>query len=142
MDEHDVQMLARHKATTGSELDGPDLNARFEFTCGRCAVLAAAIHDRTGWEIFAEFGDETDFDVEHVWVVNDYGRAVDINGVHSSNWAKTPFSDKEPKRIAPFPRNECTSDFPSDRDDFAWANEILDTHPELYSLTMLPTLNL
>ena len=133
LDEYEAKMLARHKATTGSsDIAGPDLHARTEFTCGLCATFAAALHDRTGWDIAAEF--ENSDDIAHVWCVNENGNAVDINGVHSKAWARTPFSGGKPGKIAPYPRSECNSTSPHAESDFQWANEILDAHPELYLL--------
>lgn len=135
-DAHEAQMLQKHRATTGSELDGPDLHARTEFTCGLCAVFAAALHDRMGWDIVAEYENEED--IAHVWCVNDSGKAVDINGVHPTSWARTPFSEAKPGRIAPYSRSDCDSSSPDTDNEFQWANEIIDAHLELYECDPFP----
>ena len=56
------------------------------FAEGHCAVLAAALHERTGWPLVVESdplpGRLDPTRVRHVWVLNPAHRAVDIGGVH------------------------------------------------------------
>lgn len=135
MHDHDAKMLEAHQAITNSYIGGPDLYARTEFTCGLCATFAASLHDRTGWNIYAEY--ERNGDIVHVWCINEDGKAVDINGTHISSWAKTPFSESTPFAIKPLLRSECNSISQNAVDDFRWANEIIDDYPELYGCSKL-----
>lgn len=130
MHDYDAKMLEAHQAITNSYNGGPDLYARTEFTCGLCATFAAALHDRTGWNISAEY--ESNGDIVHVWCVNEDGKAVDINGTHNSAWAKTPFSETTPHLIKPLSRSECNSTSHNAENDFEWANEIINSHSDLY----------
>ena len=75
-----------------------------EFIAGNCAYLAAALHEKTGWEIFEEYSPKDDFtfdryDHVHAWVKNPHGNAVDILGEHQGNWAATKHSKKTDPRV-------------------------------------------
>jgi hypothetical protein len=74
-----------------------------EFTTGACGYLAAALHRATGWPIVAEFDGPLADDVAHIWVENECGFAVDINGIHKGSWARTKYSGIEPGRIEKIP---------------------------------------
>jgi hypothetical protein len=104
-----------------------DDHAIVEFTTGACGYLAVALHDLTGWSIFAEYEHPPyTEDIAHIWVVNEDGLAVDVNGVHSTAWAKTKYSGKKPGRIAAISRSEALGT-PNQKDQeySDWALELI-----------------
>lgn len=71
-----------------------------EFTAGACHHLALALHRITGWPIMAELPPEEPDALDaaiHYWVVTPDGKAVDIQGVHATDWASTPYSLTAPE---------------------------------------------
>lgn len=105
---------------------------RTEFNCGACGDFASALHDLTGWSIMAEFSGVDD--IEHIWVVNDEGRAVDVNGIHDDGVAITPYSIPNRNRVLPIERHEAVSD-----DDYSlrnryWAHALIKRFPELFGV--------
>lgn len=99
-----------------------------EFTCGLCAELAVTLHLRHGWPLYAEWAD--DGGLYHAWVVNDAGRAVDINGVHDSAHART-FYDPD-TRVAPTTLDALDA-MGLNAEGLAWAEEILAARSDLVS---------
>jgi hypothetical protein len=107
-----------------------DAHAITEFTTGACGYLAVALHDVTGWSIMAEL--ERDDEIAHIWVVNDHGDAVDINGVHDGGWAATKYSGAAPGRIASLPREEAIG--PARPDFVEWAEALVRDNVEHFGL--------
>lgn len=99
-----------------------------EFTCGLCAELAVTLHLRHGWPLYAEWAD--DGGLYHAWVVNDAGRAVDINGVHDGLHART-FYDPD-TRVAPTTLDALDA-IGLNAEGLAWAEEILAARSDLVS---------
>jgi len=57
-----------------------------KYFTGYCMFLAVALNDTFGWEIRANVDSDDDGSwIDHAWVVNKCGLAVDIDGVHSSD---------------------------------------------------------
>jgi hypothetical protein len=113
------------------EIIAIDENAVVEFTTAGCGYLAVALHDITGWPLYAEYEIHRPDDVTHIWVLNDEGLAVDINGVHGNRWARTKYSGVEPGPISPVGRAEAIG---SDDDFLAWARELITAFPEHFGL--------
>lgn len=134
MDDYELKLFEQHKNITGYENIGPVYHARSEFTCGLCGVFAAALHDKTGWKIFAEYENEILIDIVHIWVVNESDQAVDINGTHRTNFAATPFTDLKQKNryILPFARDQCMND--NCHVEYQWATEIISEFSSLYGI--------
>ena len=110
-----------------------DQHARTEFTCGLCEVLAYALHKKTGWPIYVE---EHNGHHEHSWVMNPQGKAVDINGVHPSNYARTEYSKDGTVREA---TDEVLAQYakkPPAKDALAWANKLIAKHPAHFGLVL------
>ena len=105
-----------------------DDHAIVEFTTGACGYLAVVLHDLTGWPLRVEYEHPpSEGDVAHIWVVNDDGKAVDINGVHSGSWAKTKYSGPIPGRISVISRAGALG-----REDpgyMEWAKELIEVNP-------------
>jgi hypothetical protein len=66
-------------------------NSSAMYQHGRCMYFALALHDLAGWPIYGEIAQ--DGRIIHAWASDD-GKAVDINGVHSSNFAEPEGPDK------------------------------------------------
>lgn len=112
---------------------GIDYFVRTEFTTGGCGQLAAAIHDRTGWPIYVdEDGDEWG----HAYCINPNGHAVDINGVHPSDWAQTKYSINK-GNIRKVNRKEISNDGPDGY--YGWATALLDNFPDHFGIIIQPT---
>lgn len=122
---------------------GIDDFVRTEFTCGRCAYLALVLNEIGLGRIWAEIDEYGD--LGHVWIVNQQGRAVDINGVHPNRVAKTKYND--PRWLAkqgaePTPRGEVqdiTSKIDTlldgvDTDAMDWARQIVANHPKHFGI--------
>ena len=76
-----------------------------EYITGGCYDLAVILHKLTGFPIFAEVSENNG--VVHAWVVNNDGQAIDIYGLHETNWAKTELSSDKPLgKIVPYPVEE------------------------------------
>lgn len=104
---------------------GIDPFVRTEFTCGGCYSLAYALHKKTGWKMRQEMEPDDPKQVRHVWVVNDQGKAVDINGVHPTGRAPTQWSPGRPGRIVnvrPDPKETSRYYMP-------WAKQVVKSHP-------------
>lgn len=129
------------KGNEDSQVAPVDEHAIVEFTTGACGYLAVALHDMTGWPVRAEYEHPPwDSDIAHIWVVNDDGFAVDINGVHGTSWAKTRYSSSVPGPISSIGREEALGK--CDEDFQAWARELIADNPDhfgnpqrLYALT-------
>lgn len=67
-----------------ASVDSWDLESFME---GNCGYFALALSEATDWEIVMEMNGR---DGNHVWCVNDQGRAVDIRGVHKTAYAAFP----------------------------------------------------
>lgn len=105
-----------------------DESAKTEFVCGGCYYLAVVLHQITGYPIYAEIdGDE----FIHCWVTNPDGNAIDINGVHNGNWAKTPYSKNLPKGAIKEYHNK---DELVAHDMVEWAKDLVFSHPEHFNL--------
>jgi hypothetical protein len=115
---------------------GIDRFVKLEFTTGACGYFAAALHDRTGWPIMAEYDHDHPDEVAHVFVLNPDGKAVDIRGIHDGDWAETDFSDptRGPGPIHPMSREEAATD-DGVGGYLEWANTILDYFPERYGIS-------
>jgi hypothetical protein len=114
-----------------------DEYAIVEFTCGACGYLAAVLHDITGWPIFAEYEKHPyEGDIAHIWVVDPSGRAVDINGIHQGDRARTRYSDPDPGRIAPISRADAVGN--TDEGYQKWARDIVGSNPAYFGLP-IPT---
>lgn len=120
---------------TASPLPGPDGHARFAFTCGLCCIFAAALHDVTGWRIVAEF-ENGGVDVAHAWVLDGEGRAVDVNGVHGSGRARTPYSGIASGPLRSLGRDECLCIDGKLDEDYLWATEVIRAWPDLYGVAI------
>lgn len=64
-----------------------DDNALFAFSCGQCHALAAAVHERTGWPVFALArgngrAEDPRVPLDHLYVRTPDGRALDVTGAH------------------------------------------------------------
>ena len=59
-----------------------------QFYHGFCLMFAAALHDLVQWKIMAEH--DPDGELIHAWTVSDDGKAVDVFGVHDSEYAQRP----------------------------------------------------
>ena len=107
--------------------NGIDDFVKTEFTCGGCYDLAYVLREITGWDIYVELDGN---DILHAWVKNEDGCAVDINGVHSGNWAKTGYHDDMPKgRIEKYDNpNDGLGNFGD------WAKEIVKEFPEHFGV--------
>lgn len=134
--EEERESYARHRAMTGSGVAGPDGHARVSFTCGLCCVFAAALHDRTGWRIVAEYENGGE-DLAHAWVVDPDGRAVDVNGIHEGGWARTPYSEKEAGPVRSLGRDECLRIDGNLDEDYLWAAGLIEAWPELYGVASI-----
>jgi len=123
---------------------GIDDFVRSEFTTGYCTWLAFAIHERTGWPILGELdGDGWHM---HVWVRNPDGRAVDINGIHPTDFARTKYNDPrwlEKHGMLHELREDGTVEDITDRvfdfyskpcPELDWARQIVDGFPEHFGL--------
>lgn len=121
--------IARDACIAGAVLDAITIT---EFNCGACGDFAAVLHDLTGWPIKAEFHPKGD--IEHVWVVNPDGRAVDVNGVHQDDLAVTPYSTPARERTAWISRNEASSESRFAVQNRQWAKALLDRYPEMFGL--------
>lgn len=108
-----------------------------EFTCGYCCEFACALHDLTGWPIYAEFSDHTNEDLIHAWVQTPNGRAVDINGVHSGSWARTKFSGSAPMEIRHVSREDAEGKFAQAHEYREWAASIIGSDPKRFQLNEL-----
>jgi hypothetical protein len=110
-----------------------DYHTRTEFTCGYCCSLAAVLHDLTGWPIRAHV--DADDEVVHAWVVNEEGRAVDINGIHPGGIAATKYSAiGKAARVRPMDRNDLTSESSAAQEVEEWALELARSHPKHFAL--------
>lgn len=107
-----------------------DDHARSEFVCGGCYYLAVALHQITGFPIFAEI-DGSEF--IHCWVMNPDGNAIDVNGIHKGNWAKTPYSQDLPSGVVQEYHDE---DELADDEMFEWAKDLVFSHPEYFNLNL------
>ncbi len=106
-----------------------DEHAIIEFTTGACGYLAVVLHDMTGWPLRVEFEHPPHgADIAHIWVLNDDGLAVDINGVHATAWAKTKYSEDKPGQMQPIDREEALG--LADEDFLSWARELIADNPE------------
>lgn len=117
-----------------------------EFTAGACHHLALALHRVTGWPIMAELPPEEPDALDgaiHYWVVTPEGKAVDIQGVHATDWANTPYSLAHPEGpLRVVPRQTLLSDNsdPSTcagrlaREYAAWAETLVAHFPEHFGL--------
>jgi len=103
-----------------------------EFNCGACGDLAAVLHDMTGWPLRAEY--DAAGDVAHIWVVNEAGQAVDINGVHAHDRAISPFSPARPGKIKDIARDEATADNRHSTEYREWAHSLITRHPERFGV--------
>ena len=122
----DIPMrMAREGCLAGVVLDEFTV---VEFNCGACGDLAAVLHDRTGWPIMAELDAEGD--VEHIWVVDDDGRAIDINGIHPDGRAVTPYSSPGSGRIVPMSRAEASGAGRHCVENREWAMALVARYPE------------
>jgi len=110
---------------------GIDDFVKKEFTTGLCYQLAQQISILTGWVIYAEVlkdskGNEN---FEHFWVVNNDFFAVDINGVHKSNFAETIYSKKrsrgEAREVSALDEFTASS---------GWAKEVVHHFPEYFGI--------
>lgn len=119
--------LARDGCLAGAVLDDFTLS---EFNCGACGDLAAYLHELTGWEIWAELADNGD--IEHAWVVNDDGNAVDINGVHEGMRAVTPYSSRIAGRLVPLAKEDCAGKGRFGEEYRAWAAALVERYPERF----------
>lgn len=115
------------------EASGPpfitlDKFTRDKFVDGLCCYLAVALHDRTGWPIYAEFENDL---ISHAWVMNNDGLAVDINGIHAGNRAVTYASSSNPGSIKPVDAARVRR-----RDDYFedWANKLIQKYPEHFGV--------
>ncbi|MDW9478973.1 hypothetical protein GOB57_09795 [Sinorhizobium meliloti] len=121
--------IAKDACIAGAALDEFTIT---EFNCGACGDFAAALHDLTGWPIKAEF--HPNGDIEHVWVVNPEGRAVDVNGIHQDDMPVTPYSAPVRARTAWLPRNEASSNSRFAEQNRKWAKALLNRYPEMFGL--------
>lgn len=122
--------LARDGCIAGVVLDEFTIS---EFNCGACGDLAAVLHDMTGWPISAEF--DRAGDIEHVWVTNPDGCAVDINGVHETGRAITPYSEAKAGRIDEISRQQASSENEHAQEFRSWASELVARYPDRFGLT-------
>jgi hypothetical protein len=95
--------------------------AQVEFTCGYCHCFALALHQKTGWPIYC--------DDNHYWVVNPEGNAVDIAGVHESNYAVTEWNDPDPTAVRGITLGELE---PCNDEILQWAIEVIEQNPDKY----------
>ncbi|WP_038129373.1 hypothetical protein [Vibrio fluvialis] len=105
-----------------------DDNARTEFVCGGCYYLAVTIHKLTGYPIYAEIDGD---DFIHCWVTDPDGNAIDINGIHNGNWAKTPYSSATPKGSI---LKYHALDTLDNTDLLEWARDLVLSHPSHFNL--------
>jgi len=78
-----------------------------EFQTGGCYALAQLISIITGWTLFVEVEkNSNNLSIIHAFCVNDDGFAVDINGIHSEDYAKTDFSDYKIGNIIKYQNDE------------------------------------
>lgn len=105
---------------------------RTEFVCGACGDFAAVLHDLTGWPLRA--GLDKQGDIEHVWVLNAEGRAVDVNGVHDTDLAATPYSVPSRDRTISISRSKVTSDDRWAKSNRHWASDLIKRYPEIFGL--------
>lgn len=112
---------------------GIDNFVRAEFSAGYCAYLARALHEVTGWPVMAELDSRGLGHIEHVWVVNHQGKAVDINGVHPSDYARTKYSEPTPGKIIQVPNIERQAP----EDDYGvldWARQLVELFPKHFGI--------
>jgi len=91
------------------------------FQGGDCGTFAYALHQRTGWQAMAS--------ENHVWLVNPDGKAVDINGVHETDMIRLPGDEG----LTVHPHRISERDV-QDRDNLAWANQIIANHPSRFGI--------
>lgn len=114
-----------------------DENAVVEFTTGACGYLAVALHDLTGWPIYAEYDPPPHDDyVAHMWVENPDGCAVDIGGIHSGAWATTKYSEPMPGKILQVDRATALGN--ADNDYMEWARDIVECNPDHFGVAVAP----
>jgi hypothetical protein len=121
--------IAQEACIAGAVLDEFTIT---EFNCGACGDFAAVLHDLTGWPIKAEFHPEGD--IEHVWVVNPGGQAVDVNGTHKDDLAVTPYSAPVRGRTAWITRSEASCETLFGAQNRHWAKALLDRYPDMFGL--------
>jgi hypothetical protein len=121
--------LAQDGCLAGAVLDDFTIS---EFNCGACGDFAAVMHDITGWPMRAEL--DSSGDVEHVWVVDPDGRAIDINGHHSGSRAITPYSNAKSGRIVDIAREDASSDNRYGQENRLWARALIDRYPDRFGL--------
>lgn len=121
--------LAEDGCIAGAVLDDFTIT---EFNCGACGDFAAVMHDLTGWPMRAEL--DSAGDVEHVWVVDPDGRAIDVNGHHVGSRAITPYSNAKPGRLIDIARNDATADNRHGHENRQWAKALIDRYPGRFGL--------
>lgn len=101
------------------------------FLEGNCGFLAAALAEATGWEIVAEHAGA---DGAHVWVVNDQGRAVDIQGVHPTSYAEFPGAPRKKDRNVEEVSLDSLLDMCWNKPVLEWARAIVAHFPEHFGI--------
>jgi hypothetical protein len=118
---------------------GIDNFVRTEFSAGGCYDLATALHQQTGWPIWGTFEKDHPDMVSHVWVIRPDGKAVDINGIHSQNVAKTKYDNDTERYGRPTqtlePRQLDASELSNDPEMVTWATELIQTNPEHFGIS-------
>jgi hypothetical protein len=119
---------------------GIDDFVREEFSTGGCGYLALALHELTGWGIRAEIDVPRDQyervggGIEHIWVENPQYHAVDINGVHTSGFAQTKYSDPnnlgDVVKIDP----DYLLHTSNDKEMMQWARDLVRLFPKHFGL--------
>lgn len=118
---------------------GIDNFVRTEFTCGSCGYLALALHEVTGWPIMAVFESSSPYEeptIEHVWVVNPQGKAVDVNGVHPTGYAKTKYDGPSSgaNDVRPLDSDFVRKEM-ADEGALAWARPLVKNFPEHFGIS-------
>ena len=118
---------------------GIDEFIKHTFTAGECGTLALVLHQLTKWPLFLDAdrvsknGQVAPGDIGHVWVCSPEGKAVDILGVHPSNYANTAYTLK-PGIVMPVKSAQLHKIF--NRPHYlAWARKIVEYFPNHFGVS-------
>jgi hypothetical protein len=110
-----------------------DGNAVLAFNQDAGGYLAVVLHDKFGWQLFAEYRRAPrETEIYHMWAVNNEGRAVDINGIHHTDRAEAKYSYGEVGRIEMIDR--VTALGAADEELLGWARLLVGENPEHFGL--------
>lgn len=130
---------ARNPGAKWTPDQGIDEFVKHTFTAGECGALALVLHKLTGWPMFldadkvAPDGTVTPENVGHVWVQTPDGKAVDILGIHPTNYANTAYTLK-PGIVLPVKPKQIHKIF-NRQHYIAWARRIVEHFPTHFGVS-------